>query len=921
MTRWSLLNFSQIAEHVRTIKALEAAPKEEKSRADGFPADIDRLGAEHLGLTNTFGFRLGRFLGRITNLAKYDAACQVWREYKKKHIDRHEALKIIGDKYGVRSFFILYPLYKTVKPFRNCIAFLVRKLIWKMKVVLLKAIARIGFDADWYLKRYPEIAAGGMDPLVHYVIYGRAEGRLRCPPKIEIEVHGSLDSSKRTMLLVSHEASQTGAPIIAFNLLEKFASRYNVISVLLGPGKLVDAFRNMSFATIGPIPAHTRHTRSIHEPILRACREFAPAFALVNSIESSEALLPLYEAKIPSVQLVHEFATAGYKPQDLLKIARYAGQTVFPARVVWEAAAAMFPPLAARPANIITQGPCRIPREWLDGETADEEQERIAAVMRPLGPNDDAVVVMGCGYFDLRKGIDLFISAAAALLQRLPSRRFRFVWVGKEKDYLYSRYLAAQVNCCGLQETVKFLGEVNSIELVYAMADIFLLSSRLDPFPNVAIDAMLAGLPVICFRNGSGVAEMLSHHSYLRRLVVPYADASSAAEVIEQLSHDDSFRQTAKAAIRDLALSTFDMDGYVERLDQLGERASLIMAQEEADFLTISRSDALIVEYAAPPDFSGPRDDYLKSFVREGAGFGGTRCPFPGFHPGIYRNTHRELNEPPFVNPLAHFIRNGQPQGPWLLDIIRPEHLLSARDPGQRVALHFHVHYPDLTLEMFRPLMANQARLDIFVTVSSDEGLREVTETAAKLCITIKDIMVAPNRGRNVGPLLTLLGRSLIEHYDIVGHLHAKRTAFLPEPIGTAWRTFCIENLLGGKHAMMDLILDRFARNPKLGLVFPCDPNIVGWTFNRPYAEVLLERMGILTELPDEFFFPMGTMFWARTDAIAPLFELDLTWSDYPREPLPTDGTILHAIERLFSVVAQHRGFEIAGTYVPGVTR
>ena len=77
---------------------------------------------------------------------------------------------------------------------------------------------------------------------------------------------------------------------------------------------------------------------------------------------------------------------------------------------------------------------------------------------------------------------------------------------------------------------------------------------------------------------------------------------------------------------------------------------------------------------------------------------------------------------------------------------------------------------------MLRPLMANhQTRPDLFVTVSSEEGLHEVAETAAKLRITIKDIMVVPNRGRDVGPLLTLLGRRLIEDYEIVGHLHAKR--------------------------------------------------------------------------------------------------------------------------------------------------
>jgi lipopolysaccharide biosynthesis protein len=289
----------------------------------------------------------------------------------------------------------------------------------------------------------------------------------------------------------------------------------------------------------------------------------------------------------------------------------------------------------------------------------------------------------------------------------------------------------------------------------------------------------------------------------------------------------------------------------------------------------------------------------------------------------VYRNANPELNDPPFVNPFAHYLRNGQPPGPWLIDVIRPEHPAPVHNPsGPPTALHLHIYYPDLTAEMLRPLMANnQARPDLFVTVPSDEGLREVAETAAKLGITIKDIVAVPNRGRDVGPLLTLLGRRLIDHYEIVGHLHAKRSSSLTYPMGVAWRTFCVENLLGGKHAMMDLILDRFARDPKLGLIFPCDPNMIGWTVNRSLAEALLERMGIAADLPEDFFFPMGTMFWARTGAIAPLLELDLGWNDYPLEPVPYDGTILHAIERLFPVVAQHRGFKIAGTYVPGVTR
>ena len=805
---------------------------------------------------------------------RYDQAYYIWKKYKWGHIERPQALQIIDSIYGIYLFFLLYPLYKTVKPFRQ----------------FFKSLNRILF------------------------------GRSSIPTLNQSSP--AFDPSRRTVLLVSHEASQNGAPVLAFNLVEKFAVRYNVISVLLGPGGLENAFRNVSTVTIGPFPIDIRHTDRVHKPILDVCRKFAPAFAIVNSIESREALIPLSKAGVPSVLLVHEFVSLCMK-LDMPTVVRSAGQMVFSAQRVWEAAVEAFPPLAGRRANIITQGPSRIPREWMDGETADNEGKRIAELMRPLGADDNRVVVIGCGTVDVRKGVDLFISVAAALRRRLPSRRFRFVWVGKELNDIFSRLVAAQVDCSGLQEVVTFLGEVNSLESVYAMADIFLLSSRLDPFPNAAIDAMTAGLPVVCFENGSGVAEMLANHAGLKRLVVPYADASSAAEVIEQLSLDDFFRQTTKTAIRDLALSTFDMDRYVARLEQVAERAALIKMQEEVDFATISRSDALIVEYAAPPGFSGPRDECVKNFVRESAGGENLRCPFPGFHPGIYRNANPELNDPPFVNPFAHYLRNGQPPGPWLLDIIRPEHPTPVQSPlGPRTALHLHIYYPDLTEEMFRPLIANHGtRPDLFVTVSSDEGLREVTERAAGLCVSIKEIVVVPNRGRDVGPLLTLFGRSLIQHYDIVGHLHAKRTTFLPEPFGAVWRAFCVENLLGGKHAMMDSIIDRFVSNPKLGLVFPCDPYIWGWTRNRSVAEVLLERMGIAANLPEYFFFPIGTMFWARTGAIAPLLELDLGWNDYPPEPLPIDGTILHAIERLFPVVAQHRGFEIAGTYVPGVTR
>lgn len=44
------------------------------------------------------------------------------------------------------------------------------------------------FDSDWYLKKYPDVAAAGVDPLQHYLTFGQKEGRLPCAlPALELE--------------------------------------------------------------------------------------------------------------------------------------------------------------------------------------------------------------------------------------------------------------------------------------------------------------------------------------------------------------------------------------------------------------------------------------------------------------------------------------------------------------------------------------------------------------------------------------------------------------------------------------------------------------------------------------------------------------------------------------------------------------
>ena len=93
----------------------------------------------------------------------------------------------------------------------------------------------VDFDPEFYISQYPDIAAAGIDPYRHFVFYGRREGRVGESPRLEsADQILALDPRKETIIVVSHEASRTGAPVLSLNLVMAFKQKYNVITMLLG---------------------------------------------------------------------------------------------------------------------------------------------------------------------------------------------------------------------------------------------------------------------------------------------------------------------------------------------------------------------------------------------------------------------------------------------------------------------------------------------------------------------------------------------------------------------------------------------------------------------------------------------------------------------------------------------------------------
>jgi len=213
-----------------------------------------------------------------------------------------------------------------------------------------------------------------------------------------------------------------------------------------------------------------------------------------------------------------------------------------------------------------------------------------------------------------------------------------------------------------------------------------------------------------------------------------------------------------------------------------------------------------------------------------------------------------------------------------------------------RAAIHLHLYYPDVALDLIeRVARLGRADIDVLATFigTLDHDVDRALDRIPGRVVRVE----TPNRGWDIGPLFHLLPLIREEGYEAVCHLHTKKG---DSGFASAWREMAYDGLIAGND-LVTRILASFAERTDLKIVGPAKLYKSSAAHQFRNAEIVsalaTQVLAPMYPLADWGFFA-GTFFWARPD----LLERVARVADFGGENGERDGTLAHAIERLFGL-------------------
>jgi glycosyltransferase involved in cell wall biosynthesis len=163
--------------------------------------------------------------------------------------------------------------------------------------------------------------------------------------------------------------------------------------------------------------------------------------------------------------------------------------------------------------------------------------------------------VLTIAHLRRQKGIDVLVRAIPRVLRSVPAASFTLVGRGDPSPYLI------QADLLGVRQTIRCVGETDDVGPYLSDCCAFVLPSRWEGCPNVVLEAMAAGLPVVATSAG-GTPELVEEG--VTGFLVPVEAHEMLAQRIVTLLLDPGMAAAMGQAGRARVVSRFGVQAMVD---------------------------------------------------------------------------------------------------------------------------------------------------------------------------------------------------------------------------------------------------------------------------------------------------------------------------------------------------------------------
>lgn len=349
-------------------------------------------------------------------------------------------------------------------------------------------------------------------------------------------------SKKKKVMVIGHEASLSGAPVLLFNLFKLLTERgiVDVRFVIRRGGPLVDLYKEIAPVTVLKPPKYGEEkTIALHvlhwiENKVKLIRVFIEAFScdylFFNTVVNGRLLRWFHFHHKPVITYVHELEKIidlYLKKNDAVLPLSISDVIAYPSCTTKDLLLSKYKISSHKLKKLGYYFP--FTENEYDPFKASEMRRNFR---QKFGIGDDDFLVGAVGTVSERKGFDLFIEVCEKAVSVNPS--VKFVWIGSFENNEQELRVRNIIKEKQLFPNLFFTGPLYYDVYNFSPFDIYFLSSREDTYPLVVLEAAMMKVPAICFSGSGGIIEFVGNDA---GWIIDDFSISKAANKIIELQH------------------------------------------------------------------------------------------------------------------------------------------------------------------------------------------------------------------------------------------------------------------------------------------------------------------------------------------------------------------------------------------------